>query len=210
MRKILSCLIAICIAVSSWSQFSVGAGATYTQVKGEFKKSTPGFQTRLLYEKGSYGVGVSYTYHAPFHLQSYVHSNNPSNDPNVPSYAETEISFHFQTTDIFIRRTILGSEDSKGKFYGGLGASWVMLTYKETPKAPLTFTPIFPLEDDKYRGISLNGMLGGEYKLGRVSVFGEASYSIPTNRRYRRYLESFKITAPRLGFQLGVKLALKQ
>src|SRR5215213_5100121 len=129
MRKVLFCLIGISISISAWSQLSVGAGATYTQFKGTFKKSTPGFQTRLLYERGPYGVSVSYTYHAPFHLQSYVQSSG------APAYAETEINFHFQTIDFFIRRTILGSENVKAKLYGGLGASWVLLTYKETPKA---------------------------------------------------------------------------
>ncbi|HZF63769.1 MAG TPA: hypothetical protein VEZ55_04770 [Chitinophagaceae bacterium] len=210
MRKILSSLIALGISVSAWSQFSAGVGGTYTQFKGHFRKTTPGFQTRVLYELGSYGVGVSYTYHAPFHIQSSVYSRTDLSDPTTPVIEQTKISFLFQTADILVRRTILGGEDAKAKLYGGLGASLVLLVYKEKPKAPLTFTPIFPLDNGQYRGLSLNGLLGSEYKLGRVSLYGEASYSVPTKARQMRYLESFRITAPRLSFLLGIKLPVEQ
>jgi hypothetical protein len=202
MRKVLSCLIAIGIAFSASAQFSVGAGATYTHFYGNFKKSTPGFQTRLLYEKGLYGAGISYIYHSPFDVKSYVNANTGL------QYVESNISFRFHTVDLFVRRVILGSEDSKGKFYGGLGASLVLAKYKETPKEPITFMPDFPLENSQYRTINLNGIIGGEYNLGRVSVFGEAFYYIPTRERVRRNMESYIITAARLGFQLGLKLPL--
>lgn len=69
MRKVLSCLLAICIAVSASSQFSAGASATYTYFGGDFMKSTLGFQPRMLFEKGPYGIGLSYTYHVPFQRQ---------------------------------------------------------------------------------------------------------------------------------------------
>lgn len=205
MRKISACLIAMCIAFSASSQFSIGAGGTYTHFYGNFKKNIPGFQTRLLYEKGLYGVGVSYSYYAPFDVKGYVNANGGGFQS-----VESNITFRFRTIDLFARRVILGDKDSKGKFYGGLGASWVLAKYKETTKEPLTFTPIFPLEDNQYRTINLNGMIGGEYKLGRISVFGEAGYSIPTRERVRRYMESYTITAARLGFQLGLKLPLNQ
>ncbi|NTS43928.1 hypothetical protein HRG84_23815 [Flavisolibacter sp. BT320] len=206
MRKILSCLVLFCVSVSAWSQFSVGAGATYTQFNGRVKKSTHGFQTRLLYEKRPYGIVLGYSYYAPLRLQTWAVSN--SSYPEPTQHAETELTVRIQSINLFILRTILGSGDTKAKLYGGLGASWEVSTYKETPKAPLTFTPIFPLEDNQYRGLNINGMLGSEYKLGRISIFGEASYSIPTKARYMNSIGDFNIAAPRQSFQIGIKLKL--
>jgi hypothetical protein len=203
MRKILSCLIAFCISVSAWSQLSVGAGGNYTRFLGDYQKSTPGFHTRIQYEKGAYGLGLQYTYHVPFQQLFYTYLDAPSTSPDR---TDTKIDFRFQSLDLFIRRSILGNADSKAKLYGGFGASWVFLVYKEKALAAYSGTPIFPLEDGHNRSISVNAMLGSEYRLGNVALYGEAGYSLPTKKRYIKH--TVNTITPRLSLQIGVKLPL--
>lgn len=203
MRKTLSCLIAFCISVSAYSQFSVGAGGNYTRFLGDYQKGTPGFHTRAQYEKGDYGLGLQYTYHAPFQLFFVGRFDRPSNSPNS---TDTKIDFRFQSLDLFLRRFILHSADARSKVYGGLGASWVFLTYKESYLAAYNATPSFPLEDGQHQSIRINGMLGGEYSLGRVALYAEAEYALPTQKKFIK--QSVNTISPSFSLQMGVKLPL--
>ena len=205
MRKLLSCLPAIFVALSASSQWSLGAGVNYTHFNGRemMSTSTPGFHTRILYQKGAYGVGLTYNYHLPFAVQNSMTLYTP---PNSWGSAATEIQHRFQTLDILIRRTILGDQQSSGQLYGGMGASWVRLSYKEKYMETYTLEPMFDLAKGNRSGFTANGLLGGALKLGYISLYGEATYSLP--RTVWAIKDSYYITPSRLGFQLGVKLPL--
>lgn len=203
MRKMLSCLMALCIALSASSQWSVSAGANYTRFKGRENKSTPGFHSRIMYEKGPYGIGLTYNYHSPFAVQNSMTLYTP---PNSWGNAATEITHRFQTLDFFIRRTIVGDQQSKAQLYGGIGASWIRFSYGEKYTETYTFEPRFPLVQGKHRGFTGNGLLGGELKLRHIALYGEASYSLP--KTVWAVKDGYYTSPSRLGLQVGIKLPL--
>jgi len=203
MRRSLPLLLAVCLAVSASAQLSLGAGGNYTRFLGDYQTNKPGFHTRVQYEKGLYGLGLQYTYHAPLHLLFVGSLDAPSSSPNS---TDTKIDIRFQSIDLFLRRAILDNTDSKAKLYGGLGASWVFLRYQEKYMTAYTGAPVSPLEDGKNQSLSVNAMLGTEYSLGRVALYGEAAYSLPTSKWYIK--QTINTISPRLSLQVGVKLPL--
>jgi len=193
----------LCVAFSASSQLSVSAGANYTHFKGRENSGTPGFHSRIMYEKGPYGIGLTYNYHSPFAVQNSMTLYTP---PNSWGNAATEITHRFQTLDFFIRRTILGSQQSRAQLYGGIGASWVRLSYEEKYTESYSLEPVFPLVQGKCSGFTGNGLLGGELKLGHISIYGEASYSLP--KTVWALKDSYYTSPSRLGIQAGIKLPL--
>lgn len=209
MRKILSFLLASCMTLSAFSQWSVSAGGNYTHFKGPelMNLNTPGFHSRIMYEKGLYGIGLTYNHHSSFHTQNSIPLSTPPNSPDWPSVA-TEINHRFQTLDLSIRRTIFGNQQSRGQFYGGVGASFVMLSYEEKYTESYTLQPMFDPVKGKGSGFTANGFMGGELKVGRIALYGEASYSLP--KSVWPIKDGYYISPSRVGFQLGIKLPLNR
>jgi hypothetical protein len=207
MRRFCLSLLGLLALSYAHAQFSVGVAANYTMYKGDFQQSTPGLQVKIGYTATEKAEAVlSFTYGLPIK----ANSSTPVQDQfGNTSEAASEIKYNFKTFNLVGHYTFAGGEEASGKFYGLAGLGVVLVSYDETVTGNYDKTKYTPvgLQSGSESGLTINLGLGGEYKVGGPTVFGEAGVALPANQVNNQYVENviplhFFITAG-LKFDLG-------
>ncbi len=207
MKKVFLSFFALSAMYVASAQISVGLNTNYTMYKQEFQKNTPGVGIRVLYEVSEkQSAGLSFTYGMPIKYASsttIIHSST-GNLENVPS----EIKYNFKTINLMGNFTFIGNSETTGKFYGSFGAGLVLVSYKEAITGNYDKTIYEAPEPFKgsENGFTINLGIGGEYKLGTPSIFGEAGIAFPANKVGDSYVQNYIPT--HLTMNLGIRLPL--
>jgi hypothetical protein len=206
MKKCFLSLLAMFAIMAASAQLSVGVAANYTMYKQEFQKSTSGAQIRAGYNVSEKLTGVlSFTYGMPIKFESSVSlEDNMGNQSSVDS----EIKYNFKTINLFGQYSLLGSEETAGKFYGLAGVGFVFVNYKEEvledyDKSVYTATDLLKGNES---GFTINLGVGGEYNFGTVAAFGEAAIALPANQANGMYIDNAIPT--HFIFNFGVRLPI--
>jgi hypothetical protein len=191
MKTIASLVMGILFACSASAQFDVSnfsasLSGNYTMYKKDFKESTPGIKLDLGYsidEKTRIMLG--YTYQMPIKVASVITSTDGIESTETPS----EVKFDFTTISLAGNYSFINSEEEKFNLYGILGASLVMVKYKEEPKSPLPAGTIDSdqAEPGKENGFVINLGLGAQYNLGTIRLFADGGIGIPANQTGNTY-----------------------
>ena len=188
MKKIFISALSMCLMYGASAQFFAGVNANYSMYKGDFHKSTPGAQVRLGYDFDEKISGfVGFTYGIPIkEPSSSVVMDQNGNMQDVPS----EIKYSFKTIHFLVHYTFVGDQESTGKFYGIAGAGLVLVSYKASITGSYDKNSYTPMDqiNGSTSGFTLNFGLGGEYKLGGPSLFGEAGIALPANNVNNYYV----------------------
>ncbi|MFD2161535.1 outer membrane beta-barrel protein [Paradesertivirga mongoliensis] len=167
-------LLSVCIVMLSFAanaQFNLGIGGTYTNYGGEIKKATPGVQLRGAYnldEKKAISLGFSYGL------------------PIKQTFADDESGSGYKLTTSFMSVSVLGIYHLIGGYednfslYFPIGGSYVMGKNKLESEGEAD--PDFTLEpeDEKFSGLTINGSVGMQFKIGSPFIFAEAGFALPT------------------------------
>ena len=205
MRKIALALCGLASFCIASAQFSVGVNGNYTKYGGNLSKSTPGFGVRAAYEADRTAGVLSFTNGFAITEKGSVSVTNVSNGSTKSVAAEGQ--YNFKTFTLMGNRTLIGDEESTGKFYFGFGASYVIAKYSEKITESYENTYTAPeMYNDSESGLTMNGLLGGEYKVGMPSIFAEAGYSFPANQVNNAYVEN--VIPAHVTINVGVKFAL--
>jgi hypothetical protein len=204
MRKIILSLCGLASFCVASAQFSIGLNGNYTKYGGDLSKSTPGFGVRVGFEQDKIGGALSFTNGFPITEKGTVTVTNSSGASKSVA-AEGKLSF--KTFTLMGTRTLIGDQESTGKFYLGFGASYVMAKYTESITESFDNTYTAPeMYNDTEGGLTINGVLGGEYKLGRPSIFAEAGIALPANQVNNSYVEN--AIPAHFMFNVGIKFSL--
>ena len=208
MKKISFYLLLISISACAFSQFSVGAAANYAAYKGDFQKSTPGAHIRVGYQVNEkITANLGFTYGLPIKQASSV-SVMDDNENTIS--VDSDIKFNFKTISLLGNYRFIGDEESTGSFYGQIGASFVLVNYKEVITGSYDKNvykyPQDLVEKTNESGFTLNFGLGGEYRIGTPVLFGEAGLALPANQVNNSYVEN--VIPSHFTFSLGVKIPL--
>lgn len=170
-KNLLLSMCVLMLSITANAQINVGIGGTYTNYGGEIKKATPGLQLRGAYnidEKKAVSLGFSYGL------------------PIKQTFSEDEFTSGYKLTTSFMSLNVLGIYHLIGTYednfslYFPIGGSYVMGKNKfETEGEP---DPDFSIEadDEKFSGLTLNGGVGVQFKIGSPFVFAEAGFAFPT------------------------------
>jgi hypothetical protein len=206
MKKIFLSLFGLFIILIASAQVSVGINGNYTMYKQEFQQKTPGAGLRVYYDAAEkYGLSLGFTYGAPIKTPSVVTLENSSGSTQEVA---SEITYKFKTFNLNGNYNFIGNAGTTGKFYGSFGLGLVLVNYKEDIKESYdqnTYTPMDQIEG-KENGFTINLGIGGEYKLGTPSIFGEAGIALPANKVGDTYVENY--IPAHFVFNVGIKLPL--
>ena len=206
MRKVFLSLIGLASFCAVSAQFSVGVNANYSKYGGNLSQGTTGFGARASYEQDRTGGYLSFTNGLPITQTGTVDLIHNTGGASKEVAAEGKHSF--KTFTLIGTRTLIGDAETAGKFYLGFGASYVIAKYSETIKESYDKN-VYTAPDmynDSESGFTINGLLGGEYKIGRPFVFAEIGFAFPANQVNETYVEN--VIPAHLVFNLGVKLPL--
>ncbi|HEY0041231.1 MAG TPA: hypothetical protein VGB71_11240 [Flavisolibacter sp.] len=192
-------LVSFCVASA---QFSVGLNGNFTKYGGYVSKSTPGFGVRAAYEKERYAAVLSFTNGFAITEKSSVDVVHNTNF--TTKTVASEVKLNFKTISFMGNRTLIGDEESAGNFYVGFGASFVMAKYSEVITESYDKAYTAPeMESGSENGLTINGLVGGSYKLGKPAIFGEVGFAFPANKVGETFVEN--AIPAHLVFNLGVK-----
>lgn len=188
------------------AQLSFGLNGNYSKYGGDLSKSTSGFGVRASYEQEKYAVVLGFTNGFPITEDGTTTVSHNTNGTTQTVAIQGKLNF--KTITLMGNRTLIGDAESTGKFYLGLGASYVMAKYKEQitgnyDKNAYTASEMY---NDTESGFTINGLLGGEYKLGKPAIFAEAGVALPANQVNNGYVEN--AIPAHLTINLGVKIRL--
>lgn len=208
MKKIYLPLILVCITATAFSQFSVGLSGNYSAYKGDFQKSTPGAQIRVGYQATEkVTTNLAFTYGLPIKQASAV---TVMDDNSNTILVDSDIKYNFKTISLLGNYRFIGDEESAGTFYGLVGGSFVMVNYKENITGSYDKNvykyPQDLVEKTKENGFTINLGLGGEYRIGMPSVFGEVGLALPANQVNNSYVEN--VIPSHFTVNLGIKIPL--
>lgn len=205
MKKIVLSLCGLASFCLASAQFSVGINGNYTKYGGDLSKSTPGFGVRAAYQADRTAAVLSFTNGFAITEKGTVSVMHNSNGTSKQVAAEGRVNF--KTITLMGNRTLIGNEESAGKFYFGFGASYVIAKYSEKITESYDNSYTAPdMYNDSETGFTINGLLGGEYKVGTPSVFAEAGFAFPANQVNNTYVTN--VVPAHLIINVGVKFAL--
>ncbi|HVF96420.1 MAG TPA: hypothetical protein VM871_03825 [Flavisolibacter sp.] len=206
MKKMILSLCGLASFCAAFAQLSVGANTNYTMYKGDFGKSTAGFGVRVAYEADRFAGVVSFTNGFPITQEGTVDVTEKATGNSKEVAAQAKVSF--KTISLMGQRTLVGDAESTGKFYLGFGASFVMAKQVETITGSYDKNAYAAPElyNDTETGFTLNGLAGGEYKIGKPSIFAEAGIALPANQVNNAYVEN--VIPAHFTFNLGIKIRL--
>ena len=203
MKKTVLSLCGLVLVCAASAQISLGVNGNYTKYAGDLSKSVTGFGVRAGYEKEKYAAVLSFTNGFAITEKGTVTVTNGTGSKEVA--AEGKLSF--KTITFMGNRTVIGDEESTGKFYLGFGASFVMAKYSETITESYDNSYTAPeMTKENNNGLTINGLLGGEYKIGRPSIFAEGGIAIPANQVNNGYVEN--VIPAHFMVNVGVKFTL--
>jgi len=187
------------------AQLTVGLNGNFTKYAGELDRSTPGVGVKVGYQKERFAFELGFTNGFAITEEGTTMAYNSTTGAQKPVPAEARLSF--KTISLMSNRTLIGDEESTGSFYLGFGASFVIANYKEKVKGSLeSGYTVSDMSSDSENGFTLNGLLGGEYRLGKPAIFGEVGFSYPANTVGNTFVAN--AIPAHLGFNLGVRLKL--
>src|ERR1051325_7136520 len=130
MKKMFFSLLGLAFVCAASAQISVSAYGNYSKYGGDVSKGTPGLGLRLSYLSDRYEAGLSFTNGFAIKIPGTATLTNTSTGATKSVATEGKLSF--KTISLMGNRTLVGSEESTGKFYFGLGGSFVLANYKES------------------------------------------------------------------------------
>ena len=206
MKKIFLSLIGLASFWAASAQFSVGVNANYSKYGGNLSRGATGVGIRASYQQERTGGFLSFTNGFPITQVGTISITDNTNGTSKEVAAEAKLSF--KTISLIGTRTLIGDAETAGKFYLGFGASFVIAKSTETIKesydqAVYTAPEMY---NDSETGFTINGLLGGEYKIGRPIIFAEAGFALAANQVNNTYVEN--VIPTHMVFNLGLKLPL--
>lgn len=205
MRKVFLSLLGIASFCAASAQLTVGLNGNFTKYGGDLDRSTPGIGVKVGYQKERFAFELGFTNGFAITEQSsaIAYNNSTGGEKMVP----TEARLNFKTISLMSNRTLIGDEESTGSMYLGFGASFVIASYSEKVKGNVeSGYTVTDLPSDSENGFTLNGLIGGQYKLGKPAIFGEAGFSYPANTVNNAYVAN--AIPAHLVFNLGVRFRL--
>jgi hypothetical protein len=179
MKRCLPFLVLLFFVSFASAQVSVSTSYNYTLYKGGFQRNVPGAQLRVLYlyddMKGYY---FSYTHGIPITEGSMFDAAGDNGHLTVNS----KIRYKFKTYNLGLYGTLAGSNETKASLIVLMGLDYSITDYDELATESYD-QERYPFTSDKSNG-RIDGVfgtlsLGGSYKLGLLSFFGEAGYAYP-------------------------------
>ena len=129
---------------------------------------------------------------------------NPSNEQAYTVASEEKI--YSKTLLLSGNYTFLGSAKSKAKFYGTAGIGVTSVCVSETNTEPYdkdVYIPVSGLENKNTNLFKYAVGVGGEYKIGTPSLFGEINYAkSPASEAWETYHPGHML------FTVGVKMPI--
>lgn len=188
MRKLILSLCGLASFCAASAQFTAGAAINYSKYFGDLNRSTTGAGVRLGYNTGRYEAALSFTNGFAITEQETTAVTSKAN--GAPKSVATEGKMRFKTIALMGHRTLIGNGTTAARVYIGFGAGFVMARYTEsiTESFDKTAYTAPAMENEKETGFTVNGLLGGEYKTGRPSVFVEAGMALPANHVNEAYV----------------------
>jgi hypothetical protein len=205
MKKVFLSLLGLATYCATSAQLTVGLNGNFSKYGGDLNRSTPGIGLKVGYQKERFGFELGFTNGFAITEEGTViaYNNTTGGEKSVP--AEARLSF--KTISLMSNRTLIGDEETTGSMYLGFGASFVIASYKEKVKGSLeSGYTVSDLGSESENGFTLNGLIGGEYRLGKPAVFGEVGFSYPANTVNNAYVTN--AIPAHLIFNLGVRLRL--
>jgi hypothetical protein len=205
MRKTLLLLCGLASVCVASAQFKVGAFANYSKYATNPSLGTPGVGIRASYEADRIAGVLSFANGFALKEKSSTVVTNNSTFETKSVTSEEKLSF--KTITLMGNRTLIGDEETTGKFYFGFGGSFVIAKYSESITESYDKAYTAPeMEKGTESGFVLNGILGGEFKLGNPSLFVEAGYGLPANQVNNAYVEN--VIPGHLTVNVGIKIPL--
>lgn len=207
MKKMILSLCGLATISIASAQLSVGAYTNYTMYKGNVGRNAAGFGVRAAYQAEKNGYSLSFTNGMPmkYNTTTYLNSNTSAGSTKEVA-AEQKLTF--RAIQLAATRTLIGDEESTGRFYGGVGAGFVLASYSETITGSYDKTAYSQMEgsNGSENGFTLNVLAGGEYKLGMPTLFAEAGIALPANKVNDQYVANY--IPAHFMFNVGVKFQL--
>ena len=205
MRKIVLSLTGLVLVCAASAQLSVGVNANYSKYTGDVSRGTPGLGLRVAFEKEKNSIVLSFTNGFAIKETGSVSLMHNSNGTTKEVAAESTLGF--KTISLMGLHTLIGDEESTGNLYGGFGASFVLASYKEKITGSYDNNYTAPdMTSENSNGLTINALLGGQYKLGKPAIFAEAGFAFPANTVNNMYVEN--VIPAHMMFNLGIKFTL--
>jgi hypothetical protein len=205
MRKIVLSLLGLVLVCAASAQFSVGVYGNYSKYAGDLSKGTMGIGVRAAYQKERTGGMFSFTNGFAITDKGTITLTHNTNGTSKEVAAEGTLTF--KTITLMGLRTLIGDEESTGSLYGGFGASFVLANYKE--KITESYDNNYTAPDmvtDNQNGLTINALIGGQYKLGKPAIFAEGAFAFPANTVNNMYVEN--VIPAHLLVNVGVRITL--
>ena len=205
-KLILLSAILFSVFVAS-AQISIGVAGNYYKFCEDYLSNTPGWQVRGSYEMSKkFSMILSYSSAFQINKSSNITLIDPT-DEQLSTVASEE-KIYSKTLLLSGAYTFLGSAKSKAKFYGTAGMGVASICVSETNTEPYDKDVYIPVSDEnKNKNLFKYAVgVGGEYKIGTPSLFGEMNY---VNSPKDFESETFENYHPgHLLFTLGIKMPI--
>jgi hypothetical protein len=206
MKKLILLSAIILSAFVASAQISIGVAGNYYKFCEDYLSNTPGWQLRSSYEfSKKFSMTLSYSSAFQINKSSSFIVFDPNNEQLSTVASEKKINS--KTVLLSGNYTFLGTAKSKAKFYGtaGLGISSVCVS--ETNTEPYDKNIYVPVPGPENRGKNLFKYavgVGGEYKIGTPSLFGEINYANSPDKLVSEACENYY--PGHMLFSLGIKM----
>lgn len=160
-NSLLSLALLVVFTITANAQFNVGGGGNYTNYGGDVNKATPGAQLRVGYmlsEKK--GVSLGFNYGLPM-KENYSEAG-----------VDVKTQASFMTLSLAGIYHLIGAADDNFSLYIPVGGSYVLGKSKATSGEVNM--------EEKFNGLTLNGGVGAQFKIGVPLIFLEAGFALPT------------------------------
>ena len=178
MKKLILLCAVIFSAFVAAAQISIGVAGNYYKFCEDYLSNTPGWQVRGSYEMSKkFSMTLSYSSAFQINKSSTFTLIDPNNEQL--STVASEENIYSKTLLLSGAYTFLGTAKSKAKFYGTAGMGVASVCVSETNTEPYDKDVFIPVSDEnKNKNLFKYAFgVGGEYKIGTPSLFGEMNYA---------------------------------
>jgi hypothetical protein len=179
MKKLILLSAVILSAFVASAQISIGVAGNYYKFCDDYLSNTPGWQVRGSYDINKrFSMMLSYSSAFQINKSSTITLIDPNNEQLSTVASEEKINS--KTLLLSGAYTFLGTAKSKAKFYGtaGIGVASVCVSENNTePYDKDAYIPVSGLENMNQNLFKYSVGVGGEYKIGKPSLFGEMNYA---------------------------------
>ena len=208
MKKLILLCAVILSVLGASAQISIGVAGNYYKFCEDYLSNTPGWQLR-----GSYGISKKFSmtlsYSSAFQIKESSNFTVFNPDDEQISTVASEKKIYSKTLLLSGEYTFIGSTKSKAKFYGTAGIGIASVCVSETNTEPYDKNLYIPVPGPENRSKDLfkySFGVGGEYKIGKPSLFGEINYAKTSDKMVSDAYENYH--PGHMLFAFGIKMPI--